>query len=208
MNKIKEFFKNRKIENLPNGAHAQWISLNRLMSFYRSIGVVFFFVSLISWILMGFFLLKDPIVVVLSHKNKVWTHGETKIVPIEKDDIIDMVKRFIEDRYQWKKLSLSEMLQNIHPITTSGLFSKIESDLVNFVKKEMKDKSFSQSVSNIEVNVGKNSITAKFDRVLRINDLPLVAPLELSMELVSGSRTRLNPIGIYINGIIEHQRSL
>lgn len=207
MNKIKEFFKNRKIDNLPQGAHAQWISLNRLMAFYRGIGVFFFVVSLISWVTMGFFLLKDPIVVVLSQKDKIWVHGESKKVPVEKEDIIEMVKRFIEHRYQWKKMNLTEMFQNIHPITTSGLFSKIEDDVATFVKKEMKDKSFSQTVSNIEVRVLKNRIAASFDRIVRINELPLVAPLELSLEITSGTRTPLNPIGLYINGIIEHQRN-
>jgi len=207
LDKIKAFFKNRKIENLPQGAHAQWISLNRLMSFYRGIGVFFFLVSMISWIMMGFFLLKDPIVVVLSQKDKIWIHGENKKVPIEKEDIIEIVKKFIEHRYQWKKINLTEMFQNIHPMTTSGLFSKIEDDVTNFVKKEMKDKRFSQTVSNIEVKILKNSITASFDRIIRINELPLIAPLELSLEIVSGSRTPLNPIGLYVNGIIEHQRN-
>lgn len=207
MNKLKEWFKNRKIDKLPVGAHAQWISLNRLMSFYRGIGVFFLFISIITWVMMGVTLLKDPIVVVLSQKDKIWVHGESKNVPIEKEDVIEMVKRFIESRYQWKKINLSEMLQNIHPLSTPGLFSKIEQDVANFVKKEMKTKNFSQSVSQIEVFLDKNNIIARFDRIIRVNDLPLVAPLELSLQIISGSRTRLNPIGLYINGIIEHQRN-
>lgn len=205
--KIKEFFKNFRLGSLPEGSHLQWISLNRILAFYRYMSAFLLLIVLGTWVMMAFFLLRDPIVVVLSGQNRVWVEGKKKDVPVQKEEIVEMIKRFIENRYQWKKLNLSEMTQNIQPITTPGLFEKIREDLINFVKKDMAKKTFQQAVTNIEVKITDKAITANFDRVIRVDDIPLIAPLQLSLELIRGARTNLNPIGLYINGIIEHQRN-
>ena len=205
--KIKNFFKNRKADNLPQGVHSQWITLNRVLMFYRYMSAVFIFLALGAWIMMAWSLLRDPFVVVLNHKERIWVESEKKDIPIEREEIVEIIKRFIEKRYQWKKLNLEDVLHHIQPITTSGLLDKIKDDLVLFIKNDLSKKNFQQAVANIEVKVTESSITASFDRVIRIDGLPLVAPLGLSLELIRGSRTRFNPIGLYINGIIEHQRN-
>ncbi|MBY0385366.1 hypothetical protein K2X05_09425 [bacterium] len=205
--KIKNFFKNRKVDNLPQGVHSQWISLNRVLMFYRYMSAVFIFLALGAWVMMAWSLLRDPFVVVLNHKERIWVESEKKDVPIEREEIVEIIKRFIEKRYQWKKLNLDELLHHIQPITTSGLLEKIKDDVALFIKTDFSKKKFEQAVTNIEVKVSDSSITASFDRVIRVDGLPLVAPLQLSLELIRGSRTRFNPIGLYINGLIEHQRN-
>ncbi|MBY0384099.1 hypothetical protein K2X05_02980 [bacterium] len=205
--KIKNFLKNKQVDNLPQGVHSQWITLNRVLMFYRYMSAVFIFLALGAWVMMAWSLLRDPFVVVLNHKERIWVESEKKDVPIEREEIVEIIKRFIEKRYQWKKLNLDEVLHHIQPITTSGLLDKIKGDLLLFIKNDLSKKKFEQAVANIDVKVSDNSITASFDRVIRIDGLPLVAPLQLSLELIRGSRTRFNPIGLYINGIIEHQRN-
>lgn len=205
--KIKNFLKNKQVDNLPQGAHSQWITLNRVLMFYRYMSAVFIFLALGAWMMMAWSLLRDPFVVVLNHKERIWVESEKKNVPIEREEIVEIIKRFIEKRYQWKKFNLDDVLHHIQPITTSGLLDKIKDDLVLFVKNDLSKKKFEQAVANIEVKVSDSAITASFDRVIRVDGLPLVAPLHLSLELIRGSRTRFNPIGLYINGIIEHQRN-
>ncbi len=205
--KIKNFLKNRKVDNLPQGVHSQWISLNRVLMFYRYMSAVFILLALGAWVMMAWSLLRDPFVVVLNHKERIWVESEKKDVPIEREEIVEIIKRFIEKRYQWKKLNLDELLHQIQPITTSGLLEKMKDDLVLFIKNDLSKKNFQQAVANIEVQVSEKSVTASFDRIIRVDGLPLVAPLQLSLELIRGSRTRFNPIGLYINGIIEHQRN-
>ena len=205
--KIKNFLKNRKVDNLPQGVHSQWISLNRVLMFYRYMSAVFILLALGAWVMMAWSLLRDPFVVVLNHKERIWVESEKKDVPIEREEIVEIIKRFIERRYQWKKLNLDDILHHIQPITTSGLLEKMKDDLVLFIKNDLSKKNFQQAVANIEVQVSEKSVTATFDRIIRVDGLPLVAPLQLSLELIRGSRTRFNPIGLYINGIIEHQRN-
>lgn len=205
--KIKNFFKSRKVDNLPQGVHSQWISLNRVLMFYRYMSAVFIFLALGAWVMMAWSLLRDPFVVVLNHKERIWVESEKKDVPIEREEIVEIIKRFIEKRYQWKKLNLDELIHHIQPITTSGLLEKIKDDVASFIKTDLSKKKFEQAVTNIEVKISDSSIIASFDRVIRVDGLPLVAPLQLSLELIRGSRTRFNPIGLYINGLIEHQRN-
>ncbi|MBY0386310.1 hypothetical protein K2X05_14225 [bacterium] len=205
--KIKNFFKNRTVDHLPQGVHSQWISLNRVLMFYRYMSAVFIFLALGAWVMMAWSLLRDPFVVVMNQNERIWVESEKKDIPIEKEEIVEIIKRFIEKRYQWKKLNLDDVLHHIQPITTTGLLDKVKDDLVLFIKNDLSKKNFQQAVANIEVKVSNNAITASFDRVIRVDGLPLVAPLQLSLELIRGSRTRFNPIGLYINGIIEHQRN-
>ncbi|MBY0315635.1 MAG: hypothetical protein K2Q26_08955 [Bdellovibrionales bacterium] len=207
MKKIKEFLKNLKIEKLPDGVHSQWVSLNRLLTFYRFMSVAMFFIALITWVMMAFFLLKDPVVVILGKTTKTWVQGQKKSVPIETEDIIETVKKFIEGRYEWKKLNWQDMRYRLFPVVTQGLFDKLEADVSLFLKKEFSKKPFEQTVANILVQVSEKSITATFDRIIRLDGLPLVAPLTLTLSLSRGSMTPENPIGLYINGIIEHQRN-
>lgn len=205
--KIKNFLKNKQVDNLPQGVHSQWITLNRVLMFYRYMSAVFIFLALGAWVMMAWSLLRDPFVVVLNHKERIWVESEKKDVPIEREEIVEIIKRFIEKRYQWKKLNLDDVLHHIQPITTSGLLDKIKDDLSLFIKNDLSKKKFEQAVANIDVKISDNAVIASFDRVIRVDGLPLVAPLQLSLELIRGSRTRFNPIGLYINGIIEHQRN-
>ena len=205
--KIKKIFKNSKVDDLPQGVHSQWITLNRVLMFYRYMSAVFLFLALGAWVMMAWSLLRDPFVVVMSQNERIWVESQKKNVPIEREEIVEIIKRFIEKRYQWKKMNLDEVLHHIQPITTTGLLEKIKGDLLQFIKTDLSKKNFQQAVANIEVNVSEQSITASFDRVIRLDGLPLVAPLQLSLELIRGSRTRFNPVGLYINGIIEHQRN-
>ena len=205
--KIKNFLKNKQVDNLPQGVHSQWITLNRVLMFYRYMSAVFVFLALGAWAMMAWSLLRDPFVVVLNHKERIWVESEKKDVPIEREEVVEIIKRFIEKRYQWKKLILDEVLHHIQPITTSGLLDKIKDDLLLFIKNDLSKKKFEQAVANIDVKISDSAVIASFDRVIRVDGLPLVAPLQLSLELIRGSRTRFNPIGLYINGIIEHQRN-
>jgi hypothetical protein len=175
--------------------------------FYRYMSAVFVFLALGAWAMMAWSLLRDPFVVVLNHKERIWVESEKKDVPIEHEEVVEIIKRFIEKRYQWKKLNLDEVLHHIQPITTSGLLEKIKDDLLLFIKNDLSKKKFEQAVANIDVKISDNAVIASFDRVIRVDGLPLVAPLQLSLELIRGNRTRFNPIGLYINGIIEHQRN-
>jgi len=205
--KIKNFLKNKQVDSLPQGVHSQWITLNRVLMFYRYMSAVFIFLALGAWTMMAWSILRDPFVVVLNHKERIWVESEKKDVPIEREEVVEIIKRFIEKRYQWKKLNLDEVLHHIQPITTSGLLDKIKDDLLLFIKNDLSKKKFEQAVANIDVKISEHAVIASFDRVIRVDGLPLVAPLQLSLELIRGSRTRFNPIGLYINGIIEHKRN-
>ena len=49
-------------------------------------------------------------------------------------------------------------------------------------------------------------VYATLDRVIQVSDkMKVVSPLELTLTLIRGSTNRWNPMGLYINSVLEHE---
>ncbi|MBL7542456.1 MAG: hypothetical protein JNL11_01500 [Bdellovibrionaceae bacterium] len=122
-----------------------------------------------------------------------------------KESVAQLISEFIEARYEWESFEPQVIVKKLEPYTTEALRAKL---LEEFGKKGFQNKpgdSVEQSVARIRPIVSDQAVLATFDRVLRINGIPVVVPTEISLLLSEGAKTFFNPVGLYINGVIEHE---
>ncbi|MCB9092879.1 MAG: hypothetical protein H6621_00095 [Halobacteriovoraceae bacterium] len=182
----------------------QWVALNNVLRLYRISGVALSGVTIVLTVALLFSMFRDPIVVVKENGRHTFLHGKHKAEAITENDIEEFVQEFISLGYVWEELNPNLTASQLAPITTEGLNEKLRGILIQFRDKEFKDKKMSQSVANVKVTVTENKVIATFDKLLKIENVPLPVPTQISLNIVSGSRTVWNPRGLYVNGVIEH----
>ena len=102
---------------------------------------------------------------------------------------------------RWSEFNATVIVKNIHPFATDGLREKLKNYFTKKLQKEFKGKRVTQDIANLKVIVSKKHVIASFDKVLRVNNIPLVVPTELSFELIKGDVTNWNllcPIGKHV----------
>ncbi len=148
----------------------------------------------------------NPLVVMKNDTEHCFVHGEKKAVEISDQDVIQFIRNWVVTRYEWKALQEDQLIRSLEPFTSEGLLQKVREQFKNGPEKEFKEKKVSQYVSKfIDVSLADNKVVASFDRILRINEVPLIDPAQMTFTLVQGSKTKVNPQGIYVNGITEHK---
>lgn len=129
---------------------------------------------------------------------------QSESISATKESVAELVSLFVSLRYEWPNFNPEQIIKNIEPLTTEGLRSKL---LLEFGKKSHQNKegsSIEQVVARVRPDVSEKAVLATFDRILRVNGVPIAVPTEISLSLVEGPKTAVNPIGLYINGVIEH----
>lgn len=148
----------------------------------------------------------DPIVVVDKCDEKTFHEGSRQPIKLGDDDIRRFIERWIRLRYTWKSPDSGAMLRAIEPVSTDGFRSKVS----EFLAKQKttqggKEQQVEESVANIEVALSEKDAIASFDRIVRINGIPIVVPSQVSLQIVQGKINRWNPLGLYVNGALEHE---
>lgn len=146
----------------------------------------------------------DPVVVMVKDNERIFTNGRHVPVKIDEADVKQFVTEFVMARYKWRMLDPLQIASELGPISTSGLQKKIQLQLTTLKEHDFKDKKVSQSVLNIQVDVTEKNVIATFDRLLKVEGTPLPIPTKISLSIISGSQTKWNPTGLYVNGITEH----
>lgn len=183
----------------------QWAAINNELRLYKLSTTVLTGITCVLAIMIGVVCFRDPVVVLLDREKKVFLHGAFQGVKINEDDVADFVHDFVESYYTWERLNPDEITSQLAPLTTSGLNEKVRGILFQLRDKELKDKKVSQGVTNIKVQVSEEKVVATFDRLIRIEGIPLPIPTQISLNIISGSKTAQNPRGLYVNGLIEHE---
>ena len=181
----------------------QWLALNKILKTYKFIGALLGFLSFSLLILVSYLVTLPPIVVVEKAKESQsrFYYGERQITPLTEKDIADFLKDFVRLRYSWRSEKQNLVLKDIAPFMTKGLLRKTRVAFQkNITGKKPKD-SIEQVAVNIKPLITEQKAQVFFDRIVRVNDVPMVAPLELEFHLIKGSPNRWNPRGLYVNGI-------
>ncbi len=126
-------------------------------------------------------------------------------MPISEEAVEEFVKKFLHIRYEWDKLNPQAKRQSLSPIVTSALQQKLFKLLTHLKNKEFQGKETSQAIVNVEVSVTKEKVVASFDKLLRLEGVPIPVPTTLSLHIIQGTPNIWNPIGLLVNGVIEHQ---
>ncbi|MBF0362736.1 MAG: hypothetical protein HQK49_17085 [Oligoflexia bacterium] len=207
----------------------QWVKINRFLVFYKFMAI---FSMLIALLLIGnliFTSLKPPLVIEnlsSGSGHKIW-NAKYESLAITKDDINDLIRNFILARYEWSEFNIDKIADGIRPFVSEGLFKQIKKDLQNQQFKEINapneyggnneasgneknrklPKSINERVLISKIDIGDKSIIADFDRVIGIEGVKIVSSTQIALEIIEGEVTYKNPLGIYINGVTEHEKN-
>ncbi len=188
--------KNNSVPNI-------WTAQEKVLHLYKmvasSLGVLVFL------LLIGMMALnsQNPIVVVRSEDGQEYYPSQRLRAPPEKADVEAFVKRYLANLYTWKEFSGEKIARQIAPFSDEQLVSKVLDAQNQRYVKELKGKKLAQAITFVEVEVLADRVTCRFDRVLKIEGIPLVIPTEVTLSMIQGDQTNLNPVGIYVTGITE-----
>lgn len=160
----------------------------------------------------------DPLVILERDAEKLSFQSIRKKIDITEKEIKKLVENFIRRRYEWDKFSIEPMMANLSPIISSGLKSKIADDLAK-EEKASKYSAFSQYVGKIHITIDEqNNIVGTFDKIIRIHSklpsssgdlpiekIPLLSEAQVMVKVITGIVTEENPLGLYINAVINYE---
>lgn len=175
------------------------LHLHRAINYMAGAVVGFMTIALV---VMAF---RAPLVVVMRGQEKHYYQSVRKSDSITEKDVENFVRDFLESMFNWNSLIPDVILKQVAPFVTTGLSEKISRELIRLVDKDYKGKSLSAGITNIQVQVTEKDVLATFDKVLRIDGMPLVVPTQMKFNIIRGSSTSWNPIGLYVNGLVEHE---
>ncbi|MFP5386025.1 MAG: hypothetical protein ACLGHN_08110 [Bacteriovoracia bacterium] len=191
--------------------------LYQKISYLQRISVGLVVSNLTLLVILTYLLQSNPIVILEKDEEKLSFQGEKREIVVTDKEIKKAVEKFIKYRYEWETFSLPEMMGNLSPIITSGLKDKILSEV-----KSQKDSysAISQYVGKIKMTVDESgNVIGVFDRIIRITGkvkdnvklpslpekIPLLSEGQVMVKVVKGAITAENPLGIYINSIINYE---
>ena len=185
---------------------SQWVAMNKLLNTTRWINILLFILFLISLIMLIFLANRPPVVIVEKEDGRNFYQGNYIKTKIKKEDIEIFIKDFVKTYYSFDKYDIQSTIRRISPLSTVGFKNTLLSKSVKKIK-QLKGKKFSQRVLDIEIVYENNRIIAIFEKLLRIEGVPFIVKTQAVFKVQKGVSTKWNPMGVYIDGIIEHEKS-
>jgi hypothetical protein len=180
-----------------------WKSLENLIRFYKLLSLGLGAVTVLLLVFMAAMFFRDPIVVVKDAGTQEFYPSKRAKSQLEKPDVEAFSKRFLTALYVWSGFSGEKLRKEISSLAEDALVPKVVDSQMQKYGKEFKDKKLAQAITFVSVEVLEDRVVCRFDRVLKIEGIPLVIPTEVTLSLLQGNQTALNPMGIYVAGITE-----
>ncbi|MBX9768801.1 MAG: hypothetical protein K2X47_16120 [Bdellovibrionales bacterium] len=183
----------------------KWSGVQTILQFQKRLIVAL--VGLAGFLALVIVITSDPKPIVVEKRNSIFESLEVRREPIaaSEEAVGELVNQFVKLRYEWPTFNPEMIVKQLEPITTEGLRVKLVQEFGSKAHENKEGNSIEQSVSRIRPNVSEKAVLASFDRILRVNNVPLVIPTQISVLLSEGPKTSLNPLGLYVNGVIEHE---
>lgn len=147
----------------------------------------------------------NPIVIHEKDGERLGYVGERKEIIITQREIKELVKKFIKRRYEWQVFKPELITRELSPFIKNGLSKKIKVNLLK-EQKQLKGQNIKQYVGKIIVKIDKNNrIIGLFDKVMRIEGIPLLSEAQVLIGIVKGLVTKSNKLGLYINSVVNYE---
>lgn len=139
---------------------------------------------------------RGPNVITLTPSGAVLGIDEA---PNPEKEVEAALRKYISLRYTWTPKSVKEKLGEARQFVHQNSLRSFDTDLLA-VQKFATDRNVSQRgyVSEIRVDLEKQTAHVRGDRVTTIQDLTAAGELILVLQFESGPRTKTNPWGIYV----------
>ncbi len=184
-----------------------WLSVNHQL---RTQKIVSIGVALIGFIFLGLTVIemfRSPLVIFEGEMGRIPYLASTKKLKIDEEQIQRFVTEFLYLYNRWEKLEPTDIAKQIEPYTTDDLIPKIRDILNQRKNRDFKGREVSQDIAHLKIQVSEKAIIASFDKVLHLNSIPLIVPTQVSFQMTNGNSTKWNPLGLYVNGMLEHEGS-
>ena len=188
-----------------NSTLRAWTDINGLLRTHKLINLSLCAVCIVQVFIIGWLYAADPIVVIKDGERQQYHAGQRASMPISEAAVAEFVRKFLHLRYEWSELNPHAKQQSLAPVVTVGLQKKLFKLLTHLKDKEFQGKKTSQAIVNVKVSVTEEKVVASFDKLLRIEGVPIPVPTSVSLHIIQGKTNVWNPIGLLVNGIIEHQ---
>jgi hypothetical protein len=193
------------LNEFENNYIEKWTYVQRTQQFQKR--VITGLIGLVGILAIILIITGNEIPLVVEKENSIYRSLpviRTDLKPT-KESVAELVTEFIKVRYEWESFQPQVIIKKLEPFTTAALREKLFEE---FGKKGVMNKpgeSIEQSIARVKPDISEKAVLASFDRILRINGVPIIVPTEISLLLSEGPKTFFNPMGLYINGIIEHE---
>jgi hypothetical protein len=180
-----------------------WSAQEKVLHLYKflSLGLGVFAALMLAVSLAATF--RNPVVVVRGAEGEEFYPSERKRAPLEKADVEAFTKHFLTSLYVWGDFNGDKLARDIAPFAESDLVAKVVGGQGQKYAKELKGKHLAQAITFVVVEVTEDHVSAHFDRVLKIEGIPVIIPTDVTLSMIQGDPTKLNPMGIYVSGITE-----
>ncbi len=193
---------NKKSENtIPN----IWTAQENLIHFYKVLSAGLGALAFVLLVLASALSFRDPIVVVKSTTGQEFYPSTRGPVSIEKNDVENITRRFLSALYVWTEFNGQTLARDIAPYAEEALVGKIIESQSARYGKVFKGKKLAQEISFVKVTVLEDRVVCSFDRILKVEGVPLVIPTELTLSMLKASPTQQNPMGVFVSGILENE---
>lgn len=184
-----------------------WTAQEKVLHLYKlfSLGLGAFAAFMVVVLVVQAY--RNPIVVVRSNSEQEFYPTERNRASLEKADVESFTKRFLASVYVWSDFNGVKLGHEIAPFAEDGLTQKVIDGQSQKYAKELKGKHLQQAITFVGIEVFDDRVVSRFDRVLKIEGIPLIIPTEVTLSMVQGDPTRLNPMGIYVSGITENENA-
>ena len=184
----------------------QWLALNKILKTSKVIGLTQSLAMILLTLLCLGMYFSSPIVVAIKDEHKLFLKGERKATQPSKEDIKRFIEEYIRHRYHWEQFNQKTILNRISPFVTAEFHKRLFGQLKKEDNRSIKGKKVKQVTADVQVQVGEKSIVASFYKLLIIENIPLPIFAQVSFKLKRGARTKANRQGMYVHGIIKHER--
>jgi hypothetical protein len=183
-----------------------WAAQENLIHFYKVAAITSGAVAFVILIFTVMAYFRDPVVVVRTGTAQEFYALDRSEAKIGKREVEAFIADYLKALYVWEGFDPARLEAEIKPYSEDGLVSKVlETQTQKFGK--VLEKKIAQDIAFVRVQVLEDRVLASFLRILRVEGIPLIVPTELGFALIQGSRTRVNPMGIYISGITESENA-
>ena len=175
----------------------QWAALNNSVHTLKILCLALAALLAASLAYTGYVATLPPVVIEKDGGARYASRRAEDDEPTTKD-IEAFVGRFIEASYGLKT-GKTKRAPNIRAFVTEDFFELADK------RRQKEAGDVSQYVGNIRVSVTQEEITATFDRIIRIKGIPMVSPMQVSLQLLQEAPNESNPWGLYVNGMVVHE---
>lgn len=184
-----------------------WSAQENLIHFYRVLSGGLGGLAIVLLGVAVAFGFRDPIVVIKSAKGQEFFSSVRGVVSIEKSDVENITRIFLHALYVWPEFNGHALAKEISPYAEEALVGKIIESQATKISKTFKGKKLEQEISFVKVEVLEDRVVCSFDRILKIEGIPLVIPTQVTLSMLRGSSTRENPMGVFVSGILENENA-